>query len=252
MFYGDFVTGNLNVGDFNLFGKLLLDTKFGKLSYKLQTALQEPGRFYYHYESNNFLWDNNLKKQSYFVNKIDLNYKTIWAGLNLMNVGNLVYMDTLALPAQTDGSVQIIQASFRKLFKFWDLSLDARLVYQKASNSNNIRMPDFIGDISFYYTKALFQNAAIIQPGIDVFYNTPYKAYAYMPSTRSFYIQNQQELGDYFYTNVYLNLQIKRARIFLRYTNLASLMGNYSYLTVPSYPMKDGGLRFGISWMFYD
>ncbi len=156
------------------------------------------------------------------------------------------------MPAQVGGSVQIVQASFRKLFNFWDFSLDTRIIYQKASNHEGIRMPDLIGDFSFYYTKALFKEAAIIQPGIDVFYNTPYKAYAYMPATRSFYIQDNKELGNYFYTSAYLNLQIKRARIFVRYTNLASLLGNYSYYTVPSYPMKDGGIRFGISWMFYD
>jgi hypothetical protein len=250
--YGDFVSGNTNVGDFNLYGQIKFDTEYGSLTYKLQTALQEPGNFYRHYKSNHFVWENDFVKQSFFINKVDFHYKTFWAGLNAMNVGNLVYMDSLSYPAQLDNSVQILQITARKLFNFWDLSLDTRIIYQKSSNRNGLRLPDFIGDVSFYYTKALFKEAAIIQPGIDVFYNTPYKAYAWMPATRSFYIQNQKELGNYFYINAYFNLQIKRSRIFVRYTNLGHLFGNYSYMTVPSYPMKDGGMRFGISWMFYD
>jgi hypothetical protein len=104
----------------------------------------------------------------------------------------------------------------------------------------------------FYYTKDLFKQAAIVQTGVNLMYNTPYDAYAYMPATRLFYVQNEKELGDYVYANVFLNLQIKRARLFIKYYNLGSAFGNYNYFMVPSYPMKDGGIRFGVSWMFYD
>jgi hypothetical protein len=251
-FLGDFVTGNSNAGDFNLTGSLILNTKFGNLSYEFQTANQEAPRLFNYYYSNHFRWANNFKKQYFIINKINFNYKNLWAGVNLFAIDNFVYFDTEALPAQLGENLQIFQASLRKIFQAGHWSFDVKAVYQNASGSDGIRVPEWIGDGSVYDTKDLFKKAAILQPGVDVLYNTSYYAYAYMPATRSFYVQNDKEIGNYFYTNVFLNLQIKRARLFLKYYNLASLFGNFNYFTVPSYPMKDGGLRFGVSWMFYN
>jgi len=251
-FYADYVTGNSYVGDYNLTGKLSYNTKFGNLKYKVTSALQEAGRFYNYYSSNHFKWENNFRKQSFFINTFEYNYKNLQAGVKLINIGSFVYLDTLAIPAQLNNGLNIINAYVRKLFNAGNWSFDIRIIYQDASNTGAIRLPELIGDLSVYYTKDLFKQAAIIQTGIDAFYNTSYYGYSYMPATRSFYIQNEKEVGDYIYANVFLNLQIKRARLFLKYHNLGFLFKDFSYFTVPSYPMQDGGFRFGISWMFYD
>ncbi|MCD4697552.1 MAG: putative porin [Bacteroidales bacterium] len=251
-FSGDFVSGNYNVGDFNIKAGLNVNWKFGRLNYQLQNASQDPERIFQSYTSNHFNWDNDFKKQYYLVNRLKYNYKTIWAGLNIYAIENFTHFDSLGFPAQLNKNLQIIQATFRKLFKLGNWSLDTRIVYQKASNSRGIRFPDLMGNASLFYTKDLFREAAIIQTGLNVFYNTPYYSYAYMPASRSFYIQDKKELGDYFYGDAFLNLQIKRARLFLKYYNLGYLLNDFRYYTVPSYPMKDGGIRFGVSWMFYD
>ncbi len=146
----------------------------------------------------------------------------------------------------------VLNLHLGKVFNVGNFSFDTRIVYQKASKEEAIRIPEFIGDLSIYYTKALFKNASIVQIGIDFLYNTSYKAYAYMPATRSFYVQNNKTIGNYIYADVFLNLQVKRARLFLKYINLMSLFNMYDYYTVPSYPMQDDGIRFGVSWMFYD
>ncbi|MBC8486583.1 MAG: hypothetical protein H8D45_11150 [Bacteroidetes bacterium] len=251
-FYADYITGNSYVGDYNLTGKLSFNTKFGNLKYKVTSALQEAGRFYNYYSSNHFKWENNFRKQSFFINTFEYNYKNLQAGVKLINIGSFVYLDTLAIPAQLDNGMNIFNAYVRKLFNVGNWSFDTRIIYQNASNSGAIRLPELIGNLSVYYTKDLFKQAAILQTGIDAFYNTSYYGYSYMPATKSFYIQNEKEVGDYIYANVFLNLQIKRARLFLKYHNLGFLFKDFSYFTVPSYPMQDGGFRFGISWMFYD
>lgn len=251
-FFADYVSGNSNGGDYNLIGQLFFFSKFGNLNYKVSSVLQEPGKFYNYYSSNNFLWDNDLRKQSFFINTIGYHYKKLTASVNFINAGSLVYFDTLAHPAQVNGGTSIFNASLRKLFNAGNWSFDLRVIYQNASSSEAVRFPELIGDVSIYYTKDLFKEAAILQTGIDAFYNTNYYANAYMPATKSFYIQNSKEIGDYIYTNAFLNLQVKRARLFLKYYNLGFLLKDFSYYTVPSYPMKDGGFRFGVSWMFYD
>ncbi len=253
-FHADVVTGNTYVGNYNLNGKLTFFSKFGDLEYKITNALQDAGRFYIFNYSNNFRWDNDFRKQSYFINSFTYRYKNLQTGFNIINVGSFVFFDTLGFPAQLDegNGLSILNIHIRKLFRLGNWSFDGRIIYQKASKTEAIRIPEFIGDLSIYYTKDLFKKAAILQVGIDALYNTSYHAYDYMPATRNFYIQNDKEVGNYVYVDVFLNLQIKRARLFLKYINLGSVFKYYNYYSVPSYPMKDDGFRFGVSWMFYD
>jgi hypothetical protein len=73
-----------------------------------------------------------------------------------------------------------------------------------------------------------------------------------MPATRSFYLQNIRETGNYLYMDVFINLKVQRARFFVMYSHFnASFMGR-SYYMVPHYPMPDGAFKFGVSWRFHD
>lgn len=250
--YGDLVLGSTFGGDFNLKAELSIKTKYGKLSYSLHNANQEVGHFYQSYSSNHFDWNNTFKKQYFLINRFVYSFQSFSASANIFAIENFVFMNAQGVPEQFDKNLQVLHFQIRNLFKAGNFILDARLNYQKASTYTAIRIPEFVGDASVYYTNDLFKQAAILQSGFDFLYNTSYFAYAYMPATRSFYIQDQKEIGNYLYANAFVNLQIKRARLFLKYYNLGFLFGDYWYYSVPSYPMQDGGFRFGVSWMFYD
>lgn len=250
-FLADYSTGNLYTGDYRLSGRLHVHTKFGDIAYRITNALQEADRFMLNYHSNHFRWQNQFRKTSYINNAITYQYKTLDAGVNFYNIGSYIYFDSLAVPTQLSDNLSVFAAFVHKLTHAGDFSLDVRGVFQEASN-NAVRIPQVSATASLYYTKDLFKKATILQTGFDIFYNTSYFGYAYMPAIRSFYLQNHKETGDYFYGDVFINLQIKRARLFLKYVNLAYLLGEYNYYTVPSYPMQDGGFRFGVNWMFYD
>ena len=250
--YADLVLGQTYGGDFNLKADLSLKTKFGVIKYTLHNANQEAVGFFQSYKSNHFIWDNNFKKQYFLINRFSYSYKSVFAGANIFAIQNFVFLDSLGKPKQLNKNIQILHLQLRKLIKLGNWTMDTRLNYQKASSTQAVRIPDFVGDVSVFYTKDLFKQAAIFQTGLDVSYNTSYYAMAYMPATRSFYVQNNQSVGNYFYANAFINLQIKRSRLFLKYHNLGFLAGDFRYYTVPSYPMQDGGFRFGISWMFYD
>jgi hypothetical protein len=251
-FYADFVTGNSNVGDFNLFGKASWNTGFGALSFKSNFANKSIDWFYQNYTSNHFIWENNFDQQLYLINTAEYNYKRFTAGVEVTNISDFMYMDTLGIPAQIKDGQDVLRIYARKLFVVKNWRFDIQGIYQKVSRDGILRLPDLIGDLSIYYTKDLFKQAAILQTGIDTRYNTSYYADAYMPATRSFYLQNKKKVGDYIYADAFVTLQIKRARLFFKYQNLGSLAKDYRYYTVPSYPMQDHGYRFGLSWMFYD
>lgn len=251
-FYADYIMGNDFGGAYNLKGELEIETPAGKLKAFSNLALQEAGSFYWNYTSNHFQWDQGFNKQVYFVNGASYSLKNFTVGAKFTNISSLVYLDTNALPAQNPDEILLLKVYLHKLFKLGKWNFDTRLIYQKSSNGNVLRLPELIADLSVYYTTNLFQNAAILQTGVDATYHTAYYADAYMPATRSFYLQDKKKIGDYPFVNIFLNLQIKRARLFIAYFNMVSLTNNFNYYTVPSYPMQDDGYRFGVSWMFYD
>jgi hypothetical protein len=73
-----------------------------------------------------------------------------------------------------------------------------------------------------------------------------------MPATGRFYHQYSFTSGDYPYVNVFLNIKLKRTRIFLMLDHVNSGYSGYNYLQVPHYPMNVRMFRYGIAWTFYD
>ncbi|MBA7530266.1 hypothetical protein ES705_22469 [subsurface metagenome] len=102
----------------------------------------------------------------------------------------------------------------------------------------------------FYFK--LTRGHLLIQLGFDVYYNTPYNAMAYMPSTGQFYIQDQKELGNYPYIVAFLNFKLKRTRFFFMFDHVNSGFTGNNYFSVLHYPLNQRTFKFGLSWTFYD
>ena len=125
-------------------------------------------------------------------------------------------------------------------------------IFQYGFKSNALHLPLIADNFLLYAEFNIFKKALRTQIGFDLFYNTSYYADAYMPVTRTCYLQNDVKIGNYLYGDVFLSLLIKRARIFLKYQHVNSGLMGYKYYSVPHYPMQDRALKFGVSWMFYN
>ncbi len=252
-----YVNGDYNGGDYKIhtqISQLLGNTNhnIGSITFYALMLKQQAGYFYNHYSSNNFQWDNDFEKQKLFSWGLKYKFKTLETGVNYYNVNNFVYLDTAALPEQSNKKINVLKAYIYKEFKFKKLDIDSKFIYQHVSGDNVLRLPDIIYDISVYYNLSLFHNALNMQSGFDVFYNSKYYAEAYMPAIKEFYIQNDKKIGNYPYIDFFINLKIKRTRIFLKYQHLNSGIGGYNYYTTPHYPMQDGIFKYGVSWMFHN
>ena len=87
-----------------------------------------------------------------------------------------------------------------------------------------------------------------MQPSITINYFTEYYADAYMPSLRTFYLQNEVKVGNFPYIDLCITFKVKEANIFVQYTNMYSLTKNYRYFTTPHYPMRDSRFCLGVKW----
>ena len=73
-----------------------------------------------------------------------------------------------------------------------------------------------------------------------------------MPSTGKFFRQDEDEAGNYPIINVFLNVKLKRTRIFVMVDHLNSGYMGYDYFMTPSYPMNIRMIRYGLAWTFYN
>ena len=92
----------------------------------------------------------------------------------------------------------------------------------------------------------------MVMLGFDLFYNTKYYADAYMPSLNSFHRQHEKQLGNYPFVDVFLNMQLKRFKFFLKVEHVNAGWIDQNYFSVLHYPRNGRDLKFGLSWTFYD
>ncbi len=254
---GDYVFGDYNGGDFSL--RVVLSTILGKpgknagiVSVDGDYVLRQPGWFYTQYLGNSYQWDTTWLKQGLISGGFRYSIRSIETGFNISRVNNFAYLDTLSHPQQVQSEFGYLRLYLNGFRDFWRFTVKAQLAYQTVQGTSVLRLPVFIGNVTLYYTQPLFNGAATLQPGLNFFYNTLYYASNYNPAIRSFYLQDQKEIGNYLYMDVFINLKIQRARFFFAYTHLnASFMGR-DYYTTPNYPMQDGAFKFGVAWRFHD
>lgn len=198
-------------------------------------------------------WHNDFNKLQRTTVGIKYKMKDFEIGSNLYSVTNYVYFDQEHLPKQFSGSINGFNVYSKFKVRFWKFSWDNNLVFQMNNNDEYLKLPHFLTSSSLYCTFPMFRKALIVQVGIDAFYNTQYYADNYLASLNAYYLQNDDFMvGNYPYFDAFVNLTIKRATLFLKYSHLNKGMMGYNYYYTPHYPYNDGSFHLGITWRFYD
>jgi len=254
---GDYVVGAYNEGDLSLRVKLSTtlgskERNAGIISLTGNYIFQKPGWFYEHYLGNSFRWDTTWQKQGVISGGFSYNLKFFETGINFSRISNFVYLDTSGKPQQFRNQFGHIHVYLNTNLDLWKFKIKAQLAYQTVQGTTVLRLPVFMGNVAIYFTQILFKRAATLQPGLNFFYNTSYFADSYNPATRSFYLQDRREIGDYLYMDVFINLKIQRARFFVTYTHFNAIFMGRNYYTTPDYPMQDAAFKFGVAWRFHD
>lgn len=226
--------------------------RWGNLKVSATLSIEQPFYFYQHYHSNHFQWENSFGQQTAVTLKSWYDHKYFKAGFNAYNISDYVYLDNTAHPAENNGSVSITQIWAYTDIKWIYFRSQIYGVLQTSSDQDIVSVPSFAGRMSLYFAKHLFKRALDFQAGFSAMYNTSYYAEAYMPAIRAFYTQQSFKTGNYPYIDAFINIRVKRAKMFLLVEHANSGLLNYDYFMVPKYPMSDRSIKFGIAWAFYD
>ena len=233
-----------------------------------------PTFYFRHFHSKHYWWDNeDLSKimRTRIEGKLNIDRWRTQLKVGVENIKNYTYLDNTSIKItdkqnevsfknniavrQHSGNIQVFNAVLRQDFKLGILHLDNEVVYQKSSNQQVLPLPDLVLYHNLYIQFGLAKRVLNIELGADVRYFTQYYAPDYAPAIGQFYLQNPEtrfKLGGYPLVNAYLNLHLKRTRIFVQMYNLIQGTGEKSYFLAPHYPLNPRILKVGLSWNFFD
>ena len=256
-----FLTG-YRAGDFSLKGEIIksFSGEKGTAIWNINGAImnRQPSFWQEHWGSNHFEWQNSMKKEFRIDVGTRFSYPALKTNLrfNYAIIDNYTDFNTSALPSQYGGGLSVASVMAGKELIAWKFHLSGDVLAQISSNKEILDLP-LVSMRSAAFIEHLFRfkqtNGSLnSQFGVDVFYHTPYYAYSYMPATGRFFRQDRVKTGNYPFVNVFLNLKLKRTRIFVMFDHVNSGLMGYDYYMIPSYPMNYRMIRYGIAWTFYN
>jgi len=259
---GELYLTGYRFGDFNLDGVISKTFSFrkGMASWNINGAIanRQPSFWYEQWGGNHFEWKKSMDKEfrvdigtnfSYPARKMELRF-------NYAVIDNYTSFDTLAMPAQHGGGLSVVSVYANKDLRAWKFHLTTDLLFQQSSNPDVLDLPlataRATGFFEHLFNFRKTDGQLNMQVGAEVLYHTPYNAYAYMPATGRFYMQDRIATGNYPFVNVFMNLKIRRTRLFLMLDHVNAGLTGYDYFMIPSYPMNVRMFRYGLAWTFYD
>ncbi len=245
-----------NQNDFSVKGFFEYDfRKFGLLRVDAALARFQPDWIYSRFAFNNISWDLDLNKTtilslSLFYRLPKYNFHT---GVRFFQINNLAFWSQTKLPAQTSASEQVWVFELRKLFRLKHFGFDNLIRVQLLSDDAFMRYPLYWSVHSLFYERYVFKKKLLLKIGLDIRYNTNYKANGYFPVTGGFYLQDNATLSFYPVMDVYLSFQVRTVRLFFtEYHVNQGMFGDKGYFAAYKYPANDRHFRFGVLWIFLD
>jgi hypothetical protein len=174
------------------------------------------------------------------------------ASASVVNIKNLVYYGTDGQPVQASTANQLVIIAARHKAQLGRFGVDNQATYTRGGNVDGLRIPALVTESRLYYEAYIFRKAMFSQTGLEVYYQSAYKAFAYSPSTQQFYQQNALTIGAYPIVNAFFSADIKTVSVFLKVAYLNQNLGRDGYFATPYYSGYPRRFQFGVRWNFFD
>ena len=137
-----------------------------------------------------------------------------------------------------------------KNFKLWAFHFDNKVLFQLSSDESVLPLPKLALNLRYYVEFPVVKEVMRMQIGVNGTFNTKYYAQSYSPDLGVFYNQKKELIGNNPYCDVFINMQWKRACIFVKYTNAFKDWPASDYFSAYHYVKPVRGFKFGIFWGF--
>ena len=220
-----------------------------------ETSLKEPDYYQQHLYTNHYRWDNDFSKISTTKAEASLSIPK-WqmaASFGYALLSNNIYYDTEGIVRQNNTPMSVMTASLKKNFTVWKLHFDHKALFQLSSNEIVMPLPMLALNLRYYLQFDVVKKVMQMQIGANGTYTTQWYLPAYNPVLGVFHNQNEVKYGNCPYIDAFINIQWKRACIFIKAINVNMGWPNKSadYFTADGYIAPQRAIKFGISWPFY-
>lgn len=255
---GDFdIEGN---ADFSLYPFRRAKNSPLTIGVGIKTSLKQPTYFQEHFYSSKYVWDKSFKKisDSRLTGRIVIPHWKLNALVGYSLLSGNIYYDAERQVQQNTVPMSILSAALDKEFVLGPVHLDNRVLFQLSSNDEVLPLPKLAFNLKYFVEFVAQRNdqnkpVLTMQAGVNAFYNTPWYSPGWNPVTGTFYNQrtNLYTNGPFF--DVFVNMQWKRACIFLKVENLAQGWPGktHDYFSADGYIHTPRAFKIGIFWPFY-
>lgn len=222
-----------------------------------ETSLDEPEYFQQHYYSNHYAWDNDFGKIS--TTRIEAGMSIPRWNLNVRGgyaiLANTVYYDSLSVIRQHSPAMSVAKLAITKNFNVLHnhLHFDNTVLGQWSSNQEVMPLPAVAANLRWYFQMDVVKSVMQMQLGANATWNTKWKMPGYNPALGTFYNQNKEEYGMSPYIDIFMNVQWKRACVFLKIININKgwPIDKKDYFSADGYIKPQTAFKIGIWWPFY-
>ena len=220
-----------------------------------ETNLNEPDYYQQRLYTNHYKWENDFGKisdtrleASLSIPRWDLAASFGYALLN-----NNIYYDNMGIVRQNTAPMSVMTATLKKNFRIWKFHLDHQAMLQLSSNEEVMPLPLVTLNFRYYLQFDVVKKVMQMQIGANGTYNTKWYAPAYNPVLGVFHNQDTREYGNCPYIDAFVNIQWKKASIFIKVVNLNMGWPNKSadYFSAAGYIAPQRAIKFGITWPFW-
>ncbi len=223
------------------------------LTGKLHLAQERPDYFFNHIYTNHYAWDNDFSRttDTRIEARLDIPDWKMEAFVGYAMLKDNTYFDSLSVVRQNPEAMSILTAYLKKDIRLWKFHMDNKILFQLSSNEDVVPLPKLALDLRYYFQFELVKNVLTAQLGANATFTTKYYAQGYSPALGVFYNQKTEKIGENPYMDLFVNLQWKRASIFVKYVNCALGWPTGDYFSAFRYIRSQKAFKLGIHWPFY-
>ena len=259
---GELYLTGLNAGDYSAYGSLrrYVSKQVGYLQVGFQNVNRTPSFIFNDLSSFNFSTEPGFKKENTtrIFASIEQPQRKLKLSGNYFLLTNYSYFSDYYHAKQSSALFNLLQVSAEKEFRLRKhLQWIVELTLQQKAGNGPVNVPLVYTRSRIGYLGNLGFKNLLLATGLEIKYNSPYKADGYSPLLGQFYYKDANTVSLRLPTiNAYFHFRVKSFTSYIRLENLNTVRIKNGFgwtnnnLAIDGYPYPGLQLRIGIFWSF--